>query len=76
MPTKNGLLSHNLRVSLQGTRPAVPPPHAAFLRPCARNPRGEPQTVETSEEDVVIVVGPNGPRIQFCNNKTYRREEE
>ena len=76
MPTKDGLLSPNLRVPLQGTQPAVPPPHAAFVRPCTRNQEGEPQTVGASEEDVVIIVGPNGPRIQFCNNKTYRREEE
>ena len=74
MPTKNGLLSPNLRVPLQGTRPAATSPHAAFVRPCARNQDGEPQTVGVSEEDVEIVVGPNGASIQFCKPKPERKE--
>ena len=67
MSVNNGLLSPNLRVPAQGTHQAAPSPHAAFVRPCARNPCG--QTSRAQEEDVVIVVGPQGPRIQFCKPK-------
>ena len=69
MSVNNGLLSPNLRVPAQGTHQAVPSPHAAFVRPCARNPCCHKQASRAQEEDVVIVVGPQGPRIQFYKPK-------
>ena len=76
MSVNTGRFTPHPPASACGTHQAVPSPHAAFVRPCARNQDGEPQTSQTREEDVVIVIGPNGPRIQFRNDKTNKREEE
>ena len=67
MSVNNGRFTPHPPASALGTHQAVPSPHAAFVRPCARNPCG--QASRAQEQDVVIVVGPQWPRIQFCKPK-------
>ena len=55
MSVNTGHFTPHPPASACGTHQAAPSPHAAFVRPCARNPCG--QASRAREEDVVIVVG-------------------
>ena len=58
MSVNTGRFTPHPPASACGTHQAVPSPHAAFVRPCARNPCYAKQARRAREEDVVIVVGP------------------
>ena len=70
MAKNTGLFTPHLRPPASGTSRAALLQHAAFVRPCVRSLRGEGQRDGASERDAGIVVGPNGPAIQFQPKKT------
>ena len=75
MSKNTGLFTPHLRPPASGTSPTALLRHAAFVRPCARSLRGEGQGGGASKRDAGIVVGPNGPVIQFHKEKTNRKDE-
>ena len=72
MATNTGLFTPNHRAPAPGTSQVALLRHAASVRPCARPLRGQGQRGRASERDVKIVLGPNGPVIQFQPKKPYR----
>jgi len=75
MPENTGLLRPHLCGPAQGTGGEATSRHAASVRPSARpcaRPLREGQRGGASERDVKIVLGPNGPVIQFQPKKPYR----
>ena len=76
MAKNTGLFTPHPGVSAWGTNPATLLRHAGFVRPCARNLRGQEQKGGAGERDVEIVVGPHGPVIQIRKEKTSRKGTE
>ena len=73
MSKNTGLFTPHHRPPASGTSPTVLLRHAGFVRPCARNLRGQEQKGGAGERDVEIVVGPHGPVIQIRKEKTSRK---
>ena len=76
MSVNTGRFTPHPPASACGTHQAVPSPHAAFVRPCARNPCCHKQASRAREEDVVIVVGPHGAVIEYFPKRPSRKDDE
>jgi hypothetical protein len=73
MVANTGLLTPHLRPPASGTSQAASLRHAAFVRPCKRNPRGQAQA-DRGQEEVKIVLGVTRPRHSGSETIFHLRE--